>query len=531
MDEAPLSGASFPSSLSCESGAAWAPCESRHSLRQHRAAPESPSGEDRGGERRFHRDTNGVVGPSRSGTSQALDCDESTIECSSEWQPQSDQFYQVYSESTPSIFLRNSLRSVGGSHSSSHNIGRSVRSSLRSNSAICDRKVSASTLLGSANETRSETDKWRLQPRPDGLPGVISDVRANWSEWFHASYLWYAMMALMAAVLLTAVAAVFLDLHLAAELTGEEQFTVADWHESHHATESRIVSPTGSFAASHDVKISTGRPRKGHRAMNVANKHGGGMSVIDGAEASGLGQPVVAVGSGTNATANEYDDDEIEKVLPPIRERSTNRCGDALYAFCGVLYHWYHYRASTDQCVFTVTEPVRVCNHSPHRFATMDECRRLCVVEGIYDFVEERPETCSGGPLFAPCTWLDVKPTWAIFNGEKCVRWPFPDGLCPARNNSAVFKSRRECANRCLSAVEEKDASTPGDPCPVGPGPAEVCRPEVLRFPYFSHHSANECFQASEEFLRNRRCLTTPTIFPDKEKCRQQCMGKTRRRR
>lgn len=265
--------------------------------------------------------------------------------------------------------------------------------------------------------------------------------------------------------------------------------------------------------------------------MNVANKHGGGMSVIDGAEASGLGQPIVAVGSGTNATADEYDDDDIDKVLPPIRERSTNRCGDALYAFCGVLYHWYHYRASTDQCVFTVTEPVRVCNHSPHRFATMDECRRLCVVEGIYDFVEERPETCSGGPLFAPCTWLDVKPTWAIFNGERCVRWPFPDGLCPARNNSAVFKSRRECANRCLSAVEEKDASTPGEPCPVGPGPAEVCRPEVLRFPYFSHHSANECFEASEEFLRNRRCLTTPTIFPDEEKCRQQCMGKTRRRR
>ncbi|KAL1478427.1 hypothetical protein MTO96_016267 [Rhipicephalus appendiculatus] len=453
MDEAPLAGASFPSSLSYESGGEWASCESRYSLRKpHAQAP--PSDEVRGDERSAHRSVRGVAAARSSRSSRLPNYDESTIECSSEWVPQSGPVCQIGSESTSPISLQ-CLRSVDESQGRSHDVASTVRSSRRSDSAISGRKVSASILLGSVKEIRGETDQVPLQPRPDGIPGVRSDLRTGWSDWFRTSYLWYAMMALMAVVLLTAVAAVFMDLHLAAELTGEEQFTVADWKESRHAAEARIVSPTGPFPASRDVKISTLRPRKGREATKVAKNHGDG--------------------------------------------------------------------AGLSPCACATT--------APQRFATMDECRRLCVVEGIQDFVEERPEKCWKGPLFAPCTWLDVKPTWAIFDGEKCVRWPFPDGLCPAPNNSAVFDSRRECANRCLSAVNENDASTPSEPCPIGPGPAEVCRPEVLRFPYFSHHSANECFEASAELLANRRCLTAPTYFPDEEKCRQKCMGKTQRRR
>nr|XP_050027915.2 uncharacterized protein LOC126523307 [Dermacentor andersoni] len=358
------------------------------------------------------------------------------------------------------------------------------------------------------------------------------------------------MMAIMTVLLITAVVAVFMDLHWAAQLPDEEQLTLVDWQEPHNTEERAVpaVKPgkkTNPSAARPKDDSSTLRPGKGHKARKAA-KNAGSMGLVDGAKAEGAAQPMVDVdpatgtaephanrASETTPTTDDehYDTDVAEKPLPPIHESASNKCGDALYTFCNMLYQLYHYRASSNECVFTVTENVRVCNRSPDRFATMDDCQRVCVVPGINDLVADRPKVCSTGPLFAPCNWRDVKPTWAIFDGVRCVRWPFPDGLCPAANNTAVFSSRQECADRCLKAVEEWSASPPRDPCPVGPGPAEVCGPEVLRFPYFSHHSANKCFVASEDFLARRRCLTAPTLFVNEQKCREKCMGNPRTRR
>lgn len=549
MEEAPLTSPSLSSrrSLSYESGERSSR-GSQHSLRKHLAQVTEQQPDEARRDQSSARNTDGVATKS-SGSLRLLDYDNGTFERSHEGLPLSCPVYRAGMEKTPPM-SQHSLQGAGhGRGRSLHDVRDTVRPFVRSDGDSRVSKVSSGTQCGSAKGIHGETEQLSLQRQPDSTHDTRRGLRTICQDWFQTPYLWYVMMAIMAVLLVIAVGAVFLDLQWAAQVADDEQLTLADWQEPLH-TDERVgpaatpVQNTGPSAARHKDGSSTSRPRKGHKAKNAA-KNPGSVALVDGAKAAGAAGSMVDVDSAT-ATAEpypnrasdttpttgheDYGTDAAEKPLPPIHEPPFDKCGDALYTFCGMLYQLYHYRASRNECVFTVTEPVRVCNRSPDRFATMDDCRRVCVVQGIEDLVAERPEVCSRGPLFAPCTWQDVKPTWAIFDGERCVRWPFPDGLCPAANNSAVFSSRQECADRCLPAVEERDASSPADPCPLGPGPADVCRPEVLRFPYFSHHSANKCFEASADFLAKRRCLAAPTLFVNEKKCRERCMDNPRPR-
>ncbi|XP_070395726.1 uncharacterized protein [Dermacentor albipictus] len=548
MEETPLTSSSLSSRrcLGYESEE-QAPRVSQHSLRKHGAQATEQQPDQARREQSSGSNTYSMVTAKSSGSLRLHKYDTEFFDEPREGLPLSHPLCPAGMERTPRI-SQHSLEGTGHDNGRSLHDVHGIYPFLRSDSAIHISKLSSGTQCSYAQGINGDSEQLSLQPQPDNTHDTIAH-RPHWHDWFQAPYLWYAMMAIMMVLLITAVVAVFMDLHWAAQLPDEEELALADWQEPHHMEERVVpaVTPaqeTDPSAARPKGHSSTLRTGKGHKARKAA-KNAGSMGLVGGAKAAGAAQPMIDVDLATGTaepdpnraskitptTHNEHDDTDVaEKPLPPILEPSSKKCGDALYTFCGMLYQLYHYRASSNECVFTVTENVRVCNRSPDRFATMDDCRRVCVVPGINDLVADRPKVCSTGPLFAPCTWRDVKPTWAIFDGVRCVRWPFPDGLCPATNNTAVFSSRQECAHRCLQ-VEEWGTSSPREPCPVGPGPAEVCRPEVLRFPYFSHHSANKCFEASEDFLARRRCLAAPTLFVNEQKCREKCMGNPPARR
>ncbi|XP_054922732.2 uncharacterized protein [Dermacentor andersoni] len=198
--------------------------------------------------------------------------------------------------------------------------------------------------------------------------------------------------------------------------------------------------------------------------------------------------------------------------LPPAN------CTKLVYTFCHQFFRLYHYRPSTNTCVSTQEDPAQMCNRSPDRFATMAGCRRMCVQS------RRRPERCDSGPLFSECTWRDVKPKWSFFDGTRCKRWPFPEGLCPAPNNERVFTDRRNCDRRCKPPRNMSDGSP--KPCSSGTGRAVTCTANVLRFPYFASYSSGkfDCFRASVQLLSTHHCLVSRALFANRADCRKTCV-------
>ncbi|KAK8773889.1 hypothetical protein V5799_011578 [Amblyomma americanum] len=232
------------------------------------------------------------------------------------------------------------------------------------------------------------------------------------------------MTVLMAAVLFASITAVFLDIQWAAELP-EEDRRMSDWDVVRGAAGGYDAANTSRprrplLPTSHGTKRPHSRRQRRKNGASKAHSNRKSVGTVSADEAAALdaadkkvsassvntavAQPNTALASSTSSSwdTDEDDDDNAEKPLPPITEPSQSRCGEAMYRFCGVLYHLYHYRASTDTCVFTVTDHVRVCNRSPDRFATAEQCHRACALRNEYG---EKPEVCSTGPLFAPCTW------------------------------------------------------------------------------------------------------------------------------
>lgn len=198
--------------------------------------------------------------------------------------------------------------------------------------------------------------------------------------------------------------------------------------------------------------------------------------------------------------------------LPP------GNCSKSVYTFCQQFFRLYHYRPSTNTCVSTQTDVAQMCNRSPDRFATMAECRRICV------HAHKRPEVCDSGPLFSECTWRDVKPKWTFFDGTSCKRWHFPEGLCPAPKNKQVFTSRRNCDRRCKPPRKKSDRSPKA--CVPGTGRAVTCTADVLRFPYFASYSSGkfDCFRASIQLLSTHHCLVSRALFANEADCRKMCV-------
>ncbi|KAK8773135.1 hypothetical protein V5799_012331 [Amblyomma americanum] len=262
-----------------------------------------------------------------------------------------------------------------------------------------------------------------LRDPPSAVPLERRRALRDWLDSLHTSWLWYTMTVLMAAVLFASITAVFLDIQWAAELP-EEDRRMSDWDAVRGAAggydaanTSRPKSPI--LPTSHGTKRPHSRRQRRKNEVSKAHSNKESMGTVSAEKAAiDAAGKKVSVSSVNTAVAqqntgfasspssswdtDEDDDDNAEKPLPPITEPSQSRCGEAMYRFCGVLYHLYHYRASTDTCVFTVTDHVRVCNRSPDRFATAEQCHRACALRNEYG---EKPEVCSTGPLFAPCTW------------------------------------------------------------------------------------------------------------------------------
>ncbi|XP_070395728.1 uncharacterized protein [Dermacentor albipictus] len=195
-----------------------------------------------------------------------------------------------------------------------------------------------------------------------------------------------------------------------------------------------------------------------------------------------------------------------------------DNCTTSVYTFCHQFFRLYHYRPSTNTCMSTQEDPAQMCNRSPDRFATMAECRRTCLHS------RRRPEVCHSGPLFSECTWRDVKPKWSFFDGTRCKRWPFPEGLCPAPNNERVFTDHRKCDRRCKPPRNMSDGSP--KPCSSGMGRAVTCTANVLRYPYFASYSSGKfgCFRASVQLLSTHHCLVSRALFANRADCRKTCV-------
>ncbi|KAL1478428.1 hypothetical protein MTO96_016268 [Rhipicephalus appendiculatus] len=193
-------------------------------------------------------------------------------------------------------------------------------------------------------------------------------------------------------------------------------------------------------------------------------------------------------------------------------------CTRLTYTFCHQFFRLYQYRLSTNSCVSTQIDPAMICNRSPDRFSSMAECHRICM------HPHKKPEVCGSGPLFSECTSRDVTTTWTYFDGTRCKRWPFHDGLCPAPGNNRVFSSRRNCHRRCIAARKRPDGSRVT--CQPGMGHAVTCTADALRFPYFASYLDGEvnCFRASIELLSDHHCLVSRALFSNREDCRKLCV-------
>ncbi|XP_077486568.1 uncharacterized protein LOC144097816 [Amblyomma americanum] len=211
-------------------------------------------------------------------------------------------------------------------------------------------------------------------------------------------------------------------------------------------------------------------------------------------------------------------------VAPPVRRRLltlwAGNYSKATFSFCHLLLRMHHYRPSTNSCVSTLNDPARMCNVSPDRFPTMEQCRRVCLGDP-----RSRPQECEIGPLFSICSRQDVKPKWAFFDGKRCQQWTFPEGLCPAPNNTQVFGSLRECFSRCMPTARKPYGSL-GTRCPIGMGPAGTCTADVLRFPYFAGYESGrfDCFRGSIKLLSENHCIVSPALFATEQDCVKTCV-------
>ncbi|XP_077553463.1 uncharacterized protein LOC144168330 [Haemaphysalis longicornis] len=183
--------------------------------------------------------------------------------------------------------------------------------------------------------------------------------------------------------------------------------------------------------------------------------------------------------------------------------------------------------------------PFSLCNRSPNRFASLENCRRSCI-EG-----PEPAQRCFDKPLFGGCSSHLVQPSWWFFDGHLCRPWSFLDGKCPSvgRRGGApqLFRSRAQCLRRCaphlLSTVvgggqEQRKPQERRCRRPQG----RDCSPQELRFPYFADvpilwGGPLRCVRVSPRTVLERRCLVGANRFPSLEQCHKTCVAHSLRSR
>ncbi|KAH9365180.1 hypothetical protein HPB48_008947 [Haemaphysalis longicornis] len=223
----------------------------------------------------------------------------------------------------------------------------------------------------------------------------------------------------------------------------------------------------------------------------------------------------------TEVTSDVIEEEDVSTATHvlhnPERPRPKSRqCGDHFFSLCPESKQEFYFRASQRACLHADTHNVvAVCNRGPNRFSSRESCTDAC---GGGDSETDEPE-CSGGVVFAECRAEDVTGVQWFFDGERCRAWSFHRGLCPG-NGSSAFPTRRQCRKACLKPGSRRN------PCAVPR--AEVCSPDVLKYPFFADMSAaraqDRCMAATPKNLLGRQCLNGNNRFVSQEDCGRACL-------
>ncbi|XP_064472741.1 uncharacterized protein LOC135387498 [Ornithodoros turicata] len=196
--------------------------------------------------------------------------------------------------------------------------------------------------------------------------------------------------------------------------------------------------------------------------------------------------------------------------------RRVAECGQYYYSYCTNKTVEFYFKQDT--CTATVggSDAFDLCNHSPNRFRTMEECTWRCINRTTPD------PACYKATEFATCTQELIRYQWWYYHDDQCHRWVFEDGACPHKlGRHLTYETLEECKGNCSGTTKTYMCVKPG---------GSSCSPDQLIFPYFAHKRADgnfTCLTADPETLDERNCLTGPNKFATGEACIQTCVRPT----
>ncbi|KAH6928911.1 hypothetical protein HPB50_021593 [Hyalomma asiaticum] len=138
-----------------------------------------------------------------------------------------------------------------------------------------------------------------------------------------------------------------------------------------------------------------------------------------------------------NSPSTRVDDTYADEAL--------RMCSVVLYSYCSHKHQEFHFVPANNSCIAASEDNVMVCNHSPNRFTSEKSCRAKCI-DSTYP-----SDRCFTTAIFSRCTSRDVRHQWWFFDGNGCVPWDFPSGLCPSiKKGGDLFNSMAECIAQCV---------------------------------------------------------------------------------
>ncbi|XP_077491775.1 uncharacterized protein LOC144102354 isoform X1 [Amblyomma americanum] len=234
---------------------------------------------------------------------------------------------------------------------------------------------------------------------------------------------------------------------------------------------------------------------------------------------------------------HEFSSNEDDAHRSPAQMRAS--CGALMFSYCPSPRIEFYYNPVTNACVSTASDGAGVCIRGPNKFPSRQTCRQRCIEDG-------RPaKNCRHRAIFKECTRQDVSQSWWYHSSNRCHRWTFPRGRCPA-SGSDVFTTFGECWRHCVSDEQHSNSRAKFNELTGGwllgqrrgPRPCrlprtEVCRAESLKYAYFADSSPRSaaagsrglrCHSVPVANQLGHRCLEGANRFRTAKACRRTCV-------